>query len=99
MRTIFNSEIILPILLTAQDRTTKQFPEAKNILVLKGYDGLAGDRRLAFKALKNNKDILQKIFVIEEKIILLVATGDRTTGSGCITSLANILCEKFPSDK
>ena len=72
MRTIFNSEIILPILLTAQDRTTKQFPEAKNILVLKGYDGLAGDRRLAFKALKNNKDILQKIFVKVENYKVMI---------------------------
>ena len=59
-------------------------------------DGLAGDRSLAFEALKNNKDILQKVMSIEEKVILLVATGGGTTGSGCITHLANIICGKLP---
>ena len=31
----------------------KTLPDAKNMLVLEGYDGLAGDRSLAFEALKN----------------------------------------------
>ena len=74
----------------------KTLPDAKNMLVLEGYDGLAGDRSLAFEALKNNKDILQKVMGIEEKVILLVATGGGTTGSGCITHLANIICGKLP---
>lgn len=74
----------------------KTLPDAKNVLVLDGYDGLAGDRSLAFEALKNNKTILQKVMSIEEKVILLVATGGGTTGSGCITHLANIICGKLP---
>lgn len=74
----------------------KTLPDVKNMLVLDGYDGLAGDRSLAFEALKNNKPILQKVMKIEEKVILLVATGGGTTGSGCITHLANIICGKLP---
>ena len=50
----------------------KTLPDAKNMLVLEGYDGLAGDRSLAFEALKNNKDILQKVMGIEEKVILQI---------------------------
>lgn len=83
-------------LINGSGQDNKTLSEARSILVLDGYDGLAGDRSLAFNALKSNKDILQKVIAIEEKIILLVATGGGTTGSGCITHLANILCEKCP---
>ena len=84
-------------LVNGSGQDNKTLPEeVKDILVLEGYDGLAGDRSLAFKALKNNKNILQKVIAIKEKVILLVATGGGTTGSGCITHLANILCEKCP---
>lgn len=83
-------------LINGSGQDNKTLPDAKNVLVLEGYDGLAGNRSLAFKALKNNKSILQKIIAIEEKIILLVATGGGTTGSGCITYLADILCQKCP---
>ena len=34
---------------------------AKNIMVLEGYDGLAGDRSLALEALKKNAPILKKL--------------------------------------
>ena len=83
-------------LINGSGQDNKALPEAKDVLVLDGYDGLAGDRNLAFKALKNNKSILQKILSIEKKVILLVSTAGGTTGSGCITHLANILCEKCP---
>lgn len=83
-------------LINGSGQDNKTLPDAKNMLVLEGYDGLAGDRSLAFKALKSNKSILQKVISIEEKIILLVATGGGTTGSGCITYLADILCQKCP---
>ncbi len=83
-------------LINGSGQDNKTLPDAKNVLELEGYDGLAGDRSLAFKALKNNKEILQKVIDIKEKVILLVATGGGTTGSGCITHLANILCEKCP---
>ncbi len=83
-------------LINGSGQDNKTLPDAKNVLALEGYDGLAGDRKLAFNALKKNKSILQKVISIEEKIILLVATGGGTTGSGCITHLANILCERCP---
>ena len=83
-------------LINGSSQDNKTLPDAKNVLVLEGYDGLAGDRNLAFEALKNNKSILQKVMEIQEKVILLVATGGGTTGSGCITHLANIICERSP---
>ena len=83
-------------LINGSGQDNKTLSNAKDILVLEGYDGLAGERSLAFKALKNNKTIIQKIIKIEKKVILLVATGGGTTGSGCITHLANILCERCP---
>lgn len=83
-------------LINGSGQDNKTLPEAKNVLVLEGYNGLAGDRKLAFDALKKNKGILQKIIAIEEKIVLLAATGGGTTGSGCITYLADILCQKCP---
>lgn len=83
-------------LINGSGQDNKNFSNAKDILVLEGYDGLAGERSLAFKALKSNKAILQKIIDIEQKVILLVATGGGTTGSGCITHLANILCKRCP---
>lgn len=57
---------------------------AKNMLVLSGYDGLGGDRNLAYEVLKNNKEIIKKIQNIEEKVILFTATGGGTTGSACV---------------
>ena len=83
-------------LVNGSGQDNKTLPNAKNVLVLEGYDGLAGDRKLAFEALKKNKDIIKKITEIKEKIVLLVATGGGTTGSGCITYLADILCQKCP---
>lgn len=79
-------------LINGSTQDNRTLPDAKNVLVLDGYDGLAGDRALAFEALKNNKNIIKKIKEIEEKVILLMATGGGTTGSGTITHLANIAC-------
>jgi hypothetical protein len=79
-------------LVNGSKQDNKTLTNARNVLVLEGYDGLAGDRNLAFEALKNNKEILRKMQKIEEKVILLCATGGGTTGSGSITHLANICC-------
>lgn len=65
---------------------------AKNILILEKYDGLAGERSLAYDALKDNTAILKKISEIPEKVILLVATGGGTTGSGTIPYIADMCC-------
>ena len=83
-------------LVNGSGQDNKTLPGAKDVLVLEGYDGLAGNRKLALDALKNNKSILQKVIAIKEKIVLLIATGGGTTGSGCITHLADILCQKCP---
>ncbi len=83
-------------LVNGSRQDNKTLPDAKNVLVLEGYDGLAGDRKLAYEALKQNRNIIKKITEIKEKVILLVATGGGTTGSGCITYLADILCQKYP---
>ncbi len=82
-------------LINGSKQDNKTLSGAKNLLVLDGYDGLAGDRDLAIEALKSNKEIIKKIKGVKEKIILLVATGGGTTGSGTIPHLANIACT-FP---
>lgn len=79
-------------LINGSTQDNRTLPEAKNILLLDGYDGLAGDRDLAVEALKANKSIIRKIKEIEQKVILFIATGGGTTGSGSIPPLANIAC-------
>lgn len=74
---------------SAQDNQT--LPDAKNVMVLEGYDGLAGNRELAFEALKKNIHIIKKISEIEQKIIVCIASGGGTTGSGSISHLCNII--------
>ena len=78
------------ILINGSLQDNKTLPEAKNILVLEGYDGLAGDRELAFEALKKNRQIVKKITEIEQKVIIVIASGGGTTGSGCIPHICTI---------
>ncbi len=60
-------------LVNGSGQDNKTLPEeAKDVLVLEGYDGLAGDRSLAFKALKSNKSILQKVLAIEKRSFCLL---------------------------
>ena len=80
------------MLINGSVQDNKSVAGAKNVMVLEGYDGLAGDRSLAYEALKNNKDILKKIRAIEQKIILNIATGGGTTGSGSIVPVCEIEC-------
>lgn len=79
-------------LINGSKQDNRTFPDAKNVLILDGYDGLAGDRELAVEALKANKNIIRKLKEIEQKVLLFVATGGGTTGSGSIPPLANIAC-------
>lgn len=80
------------LLVNGSKQDNQTLPDAKNVMVLEGYDGLAGDRSLAYEALKKNKYILKKVKEIEQKVILVVATGGGTTGSGCIPHICNIAC-------
>ena len=82
-------------LINGSEQDNRTISGAKNILVLENYNGMAGDRNLAYDALTSNKSILKKISEIEEKIILLVATGGGTTGSGTIPYIAG-LCTELP---
>jgi hypothetical protein len=80
-------------LINGSNQDNKVLADAKNLLVLSGYDGLAGDRDLAYEALKNNKEIIKKIKNLQEKVILFVATGGGTTGSASVPLLADIACQ------
>ena len=75
---------------SAQDNRT--LSDAKNVMVLEGYDGLAGDRGLAYEALAKNKYILKKINEIDKKLIMVIASGGGTTGSGSIPYICDIAC-------
>lgn len=63
---------------------------AKNVMVLEGYDGLAGDRSLALEALKKNAPILKKLSEIENQIVICIASGGGSTGSGTIPYICDI---------
>ena len=64
---------------------------AKNVMVLEGYDGLAGDRSLALEALKKNVPILKKLSEIENQIVICIASGGGSTGSGTIPYICDIV--------
>ena len=46
-------------LINGSEQDNRTIPDAKNVLILEGYDGLAGDRSLALEALQRNKQILK----------------------------------------
>lgn len=75
---------------SVQDNNT--LPDAKNVMVLEGYNGMAGNRELALAALRKNKNIVKKITEIEQKVILTISSGGGTTGSGSIPHICNIAC-------
>ena len=55
---------------------------AKNIRHLKGFNGCAGDRRLAAKAMAKNIEIVDELLEVEEEFIFLVWGAGGGTGSG-----------------
>lgn len=93
----FQQKNYYSLLINGSVQDNRTLPDAKNIMVLEGYDGLAGNRELALEALKKNKHIVKKITEIEQKIILAIASGGGTTGSGSITHVCSIACNN--SDK
>lgn len=78
-------------LINGSEQDNRTIPDAKNVLILEGYDGLAGDRSLALEALQRNKQILKTISEIEQKIVLCVASGGGSTGSGNLPYICDIL--------
>lgn len=80
------------LLINGSVQDNRTLPGAKNVMVLEGYDGLAGNRDLALDALKKNKHIVKKITEIRQKVIITIASGGGTTGSGCIPHICNIAC-------
>lgn len=86
----FQRRNYLTYLINGSVQDNKSLPDAKNLLVLEGYDGLSGERSLAYEALTKNKKILQKIMGIEQKVILCIASGGGSTGSGTLPYISEI---------
>lgn len=75
--------------LNGSNQDLRALGNATNILHLKGFDGCAGDRDMAVRALAENLDVLEEIRKIKEEIIYLVFSTAGSTGSG----LAGVLCD------
>lgn len=67
---------------------------AKIIRHLKGFNGCAGNRALAEKALAENMDVVDEIINMKESIIYLVFSSSGGTGSGVAPALAEMLVEE-----
>ena len=67
---------------------------AKNIRHLKGFNGCAGNRALAEKALAENMDIVDEISALEESIVYVIFSSAGGTGSGVSTALIDMLVEE-----
>ena len=72
---------------------------AKIIKHLKGFNGCAGDRRLAAKAMAKNIEIVDELLEVEEEFIFLVWGAGGGTGSGIAPVLASMLCEELEEQK
>lgn len=68
---------------------------AKNIKHLKGFNGCAGDRRLAAKAMAKNIRIVDELLEVEEEFIFIVFGAGGGTGSGIAPVMAGMLCEEL----
>ena len=89
----FQERNYLTYSVNGSEQDIKSIPNAKNSMRLEGYDGLAGNRELAYEALKRNKHILKKLKEIEKKINIVIASGGGSSGSGCITFVSEILVQ------
>ena len=77
---------------SAQDESA--IKGAKNIRHLKGFNGCAGDRLLAEKALAENMDIVDEIINLEQSIIFVIFSSAGGTGSGVGAALIDMLVEE-----
>lgn len=68
--------------------------DAKVICHLKGFNGCAGNRKLAVNALANNLDVIEKIERLDENIIYVCFSSSGGTGSGIAPALIDVLISK-----
>lgn len=78
-------------LMNGSTQDNKSLVGAKNVMVLEGYDGYAGNRSVALEALKKNQSILKKLSEIENQIVFCIASGGGSTGSGTIPYVCDIV--------
>lgn len=78
---------------SAQDESA--IKGAKAIRHLKGFNGCAGDRKLAAKAMAKNIEIVDELLEVEEEFIFIVFGAGGGTGSGIAPVLASMLCEEL----
>lgn len=93
----FQRRNYLTYLINGSVQDNKSLPDAKNLLLLEGCDGLSGERSLAYEALKRNRRILKKITEIDKKIIICIASGGGSTGSGTLPYISEVAASN--SDK
>lgn len=67
---------------------------AKNIRHLKGFNGCAGDRKLAEQAIARNMSIIDELSNMKESIIYIIFSSAGGTGSGVGPALAEMLAEE-----
>lgn len=77
---------------SAQDESA--IKGAKVVKHLKGFNGCAGDRRLAAKAMAKNIEIVDELLELEEEFIFIIFGAGGGTGSGIAPVLASMLCEE-----
>lgn len=68
--------------------------DAKKIYHLQGFNGCAGNRKLAERALSKNMDIIDKVKRLEERIIYVCFSSSGGTGSGVAPALIDLLIEE-----
>lgn len=67
---------------------------AEIIRHLKGFNGCAGNRQLAEKAIAENMNIVDEIIGLEESVIYVVFSSSGGTGSGVAPALIEMLIEE-----
>lgn len=78
-------------LINGSTQDNKTLSGARNVMILEGYDRLAGDRSLALEALKKNTSILKELSQIENQVVFCIASGGGSTGSGTIPYICDIV--------
>lgn len=72
----------------------KSIKGAKSIRHLKGFQGCAGNRKLAEEALAKNINLVDEIIELKENIIFICFSTSGGTGSGVAPALVDMLAEE-----